>query len=141
LDFPDVTNLSSQLLAKGTSVNGKSEVEDYAAVTLETASGEAVQLACSWNLATGCDAVIEASFFGTKGGVALKNRNGSFYDFEGLRYWGTKTEIISAPPDDWGGKALLHWIEKLSQSNRYAPEAEQYLKSAEVLDRIYGKNR
>jgi predicted dehydrogenase len=141
LDFPDVTNLSSQLLAKGTSVNGKSEVEDYAAVTLETASGAAVQLACSWNLAAGCNAVIEASFFGTKGGVALKNRNGSFYDFEGLRYWGTKTEIIAAPPDDWGGKALLYWIETLSQSNRYAPEAEQYLKSANVLDRIYGRNR
>jgi predicted dehydrogenase len=141
LDFPDVTNVSSQLLAKGASVKGKSEVEDYAAVTLETASGAAVQLACSWNLAAGCDAVIEASFFGTKGGVALKNRNGSFYDFEGLRYWGTKTEIIAAPPDDWGGKALLHWIETLSQSNRYAPEAEQYLKSADVLDRIYGRNR
>jgi predicted dehydrogenase len=140
LDFPKVTNVSSQLLAKGTSVKGKREVEDYAAVTLELANGAVVQLACSWNLPAGSDAVIEASFYGTRGGVALKNRNGSFYDFDGVRYWGTKTEIVSALPDNWGGKALLNWIETLSQSNRYAAEAEQYLKSADVLDRIYGRS-
>jgi predicted dehydrogenase len=141
LDFPDVTNVCSLLLAKGVSVKGKEEVEDYGAVTLELTNATAVQLACSWNLPAGCGAVIEASFFGTKGGVALKNRNGSFYDFEGLRYWGTKTEVVTAPPDNWGGNALLNWIKKLSQNKEYAADAAQYQKSADVLDRIYGRSR
>jgi hypothetical protein len=108
---------------------------------MELANDAAVQLACSWNLAAGCEAVIEASFFGTKGGVALKNRNGSFYDFDGLRYWGTKTEMVAAPPDSWGGNALLNWIKKLSQNNGYDAEAAQFQKSADVLDRLYGRSR
>jgi len=139
LDFPDVTSVNSDLFAKGISVKGKQAVEDYANVSLSLANDVTAQLACSWNLAAGCEAVIEASFFGTQGGVALKNVNGSFYDLVGLRYWGTKTETVVAPPDDWGGKALLHWIEQLSNNSSYNNNAEEYLKSAEVLDKIYGR--
>jgi predicted dehydrogenase len=138
LHFPAAKNIASHLYSKGLSVKGKKEVEDYAHVLIELENDVTAQLSCSWNLPAGCDAVIEASFFGTKGGVALKNVGGSFYDFTGLRYWGTKSETIALPPDDWGGKALLHWIEKLSVSANYNNEAEQYLASAEVLDRIYG---
>jgi predicted dehydrogenase len=139
LDFPSVKSLSSSLLSKGVSVKGKPEVEDYANVNIELDNDTTVQLACSWHLQAGCDALIEASFFGTKGGVALKNINGSFYDFEALRYWGTKTEILTIPPDAWGGRALVDWIEKLCVNGNYQQEAEQYIRSAEVLDKIYGK--
>ncbi|MBE7171319.1 MAG: Gfo/Idh/MocA family oxidoreductase [Williamsia sp.] len=139
LDFPAVTGVSSSLFAGGHAVKGKAAVEDYANVVMELENDITAQLACSWNLAAGCEAVIEASFYGTKGGVALKNLNGSFYDFTALRYWGTKTETIASPPDPWGGKALLDWIQKLSHGPAYNREAEQFLKSAEVLDRIYGR--
>jgi predicted dehydrogenase len=139
LDFPKVTKVNSDLFAKGVSVKGKQAVEDYANVSLSLENDVTAQLACSWNLAAGCEAVIEASFFGTNGGVALKNINGSFYDFAGLRYWGTKTETVVTPPDDWGGKALVHWIEQLSNNTSYNNEADKYLKSAEVLDKIYGR--
>lgn len=139
LGFPGTKKVSSSLFAKGVSVKGKQEVEDYANVSIELSNDTTAQLACSWNLAAGRDAVIEASFFGTKGGVALKNINGSFYDFHGLRYRGTKTEVVAAPPDNWGGKALLDWIQNLSANPGYNSEAEQYLASAEVLDKIYGR--
>ena len=139
LDFPEVTKVNSDLFAKGISVKGKQAVEDYANVSMSLDNDATAQLACSWNLAAGSEAVIEASFFGTNGGVALKNVNGSFYDFVGLRYWGTKTETIVAPPDDWGGKALINWIEKLSANSSYNTEASAYLKSAKVLDKIYGR--
>ena len=139
LDFPEVTKVSSDLFAKGVSVKGKQAVEDYANVSMSLENDTTAQLACSWNLAAGCEAVIEASFYGTNGGVALKNVNGSFYDFTGLRYWGTKTETIVSPPDDWGGKALVNWIEKLAAGTSYNSEAEEFLKSAEVLDKIYGR--
>ena len=139
LNFPGVPNVSTDLYAKGVSVKGKQAVEDYANVSLTLENDVTAQLACSWNLAAGCEAVIEASFYGTNGGVALKNVNGSFYDFVGLRYWGTKTETIVAPPDDWGGKALINWIDKMAVDSSYSSEAGQYLKSAEVLDKIYGR--
>jgi predicted dehydrogenase len=139
LDFPEVTKVHSDLFAKGVSVKGKNAVEDYANVSMTLANDVAAQLACSWNLAAGREAVIEATFYGTGGGVSLKNVAGSFYDFEGLRFWGTKTEVVVMPPDDWGGKALLHWIEKLSANSAYDAEASEYLKSAEVLDKIYGR--
>jgi hypothetical protein len=83
--------------------------------------------------------VIEASFYGTQGGVSLKNINGSFYDFVASRYWGTKTEVLVQPPDNWGGRALVNWIEKLSASSDFNPEANHFISSAEVLDRIYGR--
>ena len=139
LNFPEVRKVNSSLFAKGMSVKGKAAVEDYANVVMELENDVTAQLACSWNLAAGSEAVIEASFYGTNGGVALKNINGSFYDFAGLLYRGTKSETIASPPDAWGGKALLDWIRKLSVSHQYNSEAEQFLKSAEVLDMIYGR--
>jgi predicted dehydrogenase len=139
LDFPEVEKVDSRLYSKGVLVNGKPIVEDYATVSMDLQNEAVAQLACSWNLAAGKEALIEATFYGTQGGVALRNVNGSFYDFEGVRYWGTKTEIIRAPPDDWGGKALLGWIDELSHSAHYNKTAEQFLKSAAVLDRIYGR--
>lgn len=139
LNFSQVKKVTSDLFAKGISVKGKDAVEDYANVSLSLENDITAQLACSWNLNAGCEAVIEASFFGTNGGVALKNVNGSFYDFVALRYWGTKTEVLTNAPDDWGGKALLRWIEHLFANSIYNNEAEQFLKSAEVLDKIYGR--
>ncbi len=138
LDFPQVEKVISRLYAKGVSLKGD-EVEDYANVQVTLANDTTAQLSCSWNLQAGCEAVIEASFYGTKGGVALKNINGSFYDFTGLRYWGTKTETLVQPPDAWGGRALIDWIQKLAFNPEYNLEAENFIASAEVIDRIYGK--
>ena len=49
-----------------------------------------MQLACSWRLPAGRDAVIEAAFYGTGGGAALRNVDGSFYDFGAERFEGTR---------------------------------------------------
>lgn len=77
LDFPQVEKIKSSLFAKGVSAKGKNTVEDYANVWMELENDVNAQLSCSWNLQAGCEAVIEASFYGTNGGVALKNINGS----------------------------------------------------------------
>jgi predicted dehydrogenase len=139
LDSPVVHTVKSNLYAKGVSAKGKDVVEDYANVIMELENEVSVQLCCSWNLQVGSEAVIEASFYGTNGGVALKNINGSFYDFVGIRNWGTKSETLVQPPDAWGGRALVDWIEKLSINPNYSTDAENFIKSAEVLDRIYGR--
>src|SRR6185437_1140794 len=53
--------------------------EDYASVQYRFDNGANVRLACSWRLPAGREAVIEASFYGTRGGASLHNIGGSFY--------------------------------------------------------------
>lgn len=137
LGFPDVGDLDARLLAGGSPI-APGEVEDYAVARF--AAGQAqVRLACSWRLQAGCDAVIQAAFYGTDGGAALRNVNGSFYDFIAERYAGTRCERLSDPPDAWGGRAAVAWAERLARSPRFDEEAGQFVRSAEVLDRIYGR--
>lgn len=138
-DNPELNEVSSQLFSKGKVIDNIDEqVEDYAVAQLLINGNIAVQLACSWNLPAGVDAVIEASFYGTNGGVSFKNINGSFYDFVAERFYGTSRQTISTPGDAWGGKAAIDWAEQLAaKGNKFNPDAEQYIKSAEILDKIY----
>lgn len=138
---PEVNEVRSQLFSKGKKIEDiVAQVEDYAVAQLLLNDQIAVQLACSWNLPAGVDAVIEVSIYGTKGGVSFKNVNGSFYDFSTERFYGTSREVISTPGDAWGGKAAIHWAEALAdKGNKFNPEAYQYLKAAEILDRIYNR--
>jgi predicted dehydrogenase len=138
MDFPTIKKVKSKLYSKGMQA-GKNEVEDYAAVSMELDNDATANLSCSWNLQAGCEAVIEATFYGTNSSVAFKNINGSFYDFHAMRYWGTKTEILAEPPDAWGGRALIRWIRNLGADTGFNKEAECYLPSAQVVDRIYGR--
>ena len=73
-------------------------VEDYAVARLDLAGGATAQLACSWNLPAGREAVISATFYGTGGGVAMRNVDGSFYDFEAERFRGTSREALVRAP-------------------------------------------
>jgi len=140
LNFPAVQHVSSALFAKGQPLtNPDEQVEDYATASIGLASGTHVQLSCSWNLPAGQEAIISATFYGTQGGVAFKNVNGSFYDFVADRYYGTHTERLSAPPDAWSGRAGAVWAERLARGETFAPEAEEFVRVAEVLDRIYGR--
>jgi predicted dehydrogenase len=139
LDFPEVYKVESKLFSNGNPAKGKNIVEDYASALIELENNTSVDVSCSWNLNAGSEAVIEASFYGTNGGVALKNVNGSFLDFVGQRYWKTKTEVLTEPPDEWSGRALSKWVEDISSDSTFKSEAEQYLKSAEIVDRIYDR--
>jgi predicted dehydrogenase len=140
LDFPAVAKVESQLLAGGAPLAGREDrVEDYATATLELATGAIVRLACSWRLQAGCDAVICAGFYGTEGGAALKNLDGSFYDLTAERYRGTARETLALPPDAWGGRAAADWATKLADGARFDPDAERLVEVSRVLDRIYGR--
>lgn len=140
LDFPDVSNVSSRLFAGGEPLlDPAAKVEDYAAAMLELKTGVIVQLACSWRLQAGCDAMISATFYGTQGGASLRNLNGSFYDFIAERYRGTAHETLIMPPDEWGGRAAIDWARRLSAGERFDPEAEHLIDVAHVLDRIYSR--
>jgi predicted dehydrogenase len=140
LDFPKVARVSGSLFAAGEPLGARTDrVEDYAVATVELETGAVVRLACSWNLHAGCDAVICADFHGTAGGAALRNVNGSFYDFTAERFRGTARETLALPPDEWGGRAAADWAARLASGVRYDPATEQLTEVAAVLDRIYGR--
>jgi predicted dehydrogenase len=109
-------------------------VEQLATVELDH-----VRLACSWNLHAGQDAVIEASFYGTEGAVSVRNVDGSFYDFRCERLRGTSRELLVEPPDAWPGRAAVDWARRLAAGDRFDPAADEHVRVAAILDRIYGR--
>lgn len=140
LDFPRVESVSSALWAQGRRLGpGPSVVEDHATAQIGLAGGTVARLACSWNLHAGRDAVIEASFHGTRGGVALRNLDGSFYDFVAERYEGTRCTRLAAPPDAWGGRAAVQWARRLAAGACFDEAIEHVTDVAVILDAIYGR--
>jgi predicted dehydrogenase len=140
LGFPEVERVTSRLYANGQPLAaGSSTVEDHAVAQLELATGAVVRIACSWNSSTGRDAVIEAHFHGAKGGAALQNVDGSFYDFAAARFNGTQRTPLADPPDAWGGRAILDWTRRLAGGSGYNPSIDTIVQVASVLDRIYGR--
>lgn len=138
LGFPRVTGVTARLYARGERLRrAPAALEDFAVARLDLESGATVQLSCSWLLSTGCDAVIRASFYGTRGALVLRNVRGSFYDFRAEHHRGTRRRILEHPPDAWGGRAAVAWAKRLLEANRYDPLVESYLPVAEVLDAIY----
>jgi predicted dehydrogenase len=116
-------------------------LEDYAAVQLELETGTVLRLTCSWWLHAGRDCVLEATFYGTHGGASIRNVNGSFVDFVAERLDGTNTEMLAGPPDDWSGRAVIEWAQRLADGARFDPAAEEYVEVHRVLDLIYGGAR
>jgi predicted dehydrogenase len=138
LDFPPVRGVSARLFAKGEPLQ-PGQVEDHAVATLDLEGGATFQIACSWNLPVGCDAVIAAEFYGTSGGAGLRNIGGSFYDFRAERFHGTGSELLAEPPDEWGGRAAAQWAMLLAEGQGAEGSPAGLVETAQVLDRIYGR--
>ncbi|WP_159799152.1 Gfo/Idh/MocA family protein [Flavobacterium sp. MK4S-17] len=141
LGFPKINEVKSHLFSKGIKLQPQEKkVEDFAKVFMLTEDDTAISIECSWHVSAGQDAVIEAVFYGTEGGVAFKNCNGSFYDFKAEKYKGTYKENLVVPPDDWSGRAGLVWASQLLAGHGYnSISAAEYLQTAQLIDRIYGR--
>lgn len=140
LDFPKVEDVSGSLYARGAPLGASAgAVEDYATARVMLEGNRTIELACSWKLSCGQDAVIEATFHGTEGAACFRNVNGSFYDFTAEHYRGTAREVLHGPPDAWGGRAAVAWARKLAMGEGFDPEAERLVEVSRVLDRIYGR--
>lgn len=140
LDYPQVTHVTSRLFAQGKPIEAGAEtVEDYAVARVDLDNGVVLQLSCSWKLPAGCDAIIAASFYGTKGGASFHNIDGSFYNFVAEQFHGTRREVLATAPEEWGGKAALDWTRRLSEDTKFNPEIESLIRVAGTLDAIYGR--
>src|SRR3954447_11282715 len=128
---------SARVLRNGKTVDMSSaEVEDFAVAELEL-GGAVVRIACSWWLPAGRDCVIEVALYGTDGALVMRNVGGSFYDFDACLQRGTHAQLLAAPRDDWGGRALRAWAERLAVSRHFDAAARDYLAVSEVVDAIY----
>nr|WP_280742285.1 Gfo/Idh/MocA family oxidoreductase [Sphingomonas jejuensis] len=140
LGWPAVEEVRAHLFAGGAPLGDRTDVvEDLATASLTLEGGTVVTLACSWRLHAGEEAAIAARFYGTDGGAGMSNVAGSFFDFEGHWHRGTAREVLSVPPDAWGGRAAVAWAERLASDPRYDPAADRYRDTARALDRIYGR--
>ena len=128
--------------ARALSLHGH-EVEDQA--TAELSLGEVrARLACSWFTPAGRDCVFECTAWGSEGAVSVRNVGGSFYDFRAELWRGTASETLVEPPDEWGGRAIAAWAERLRSDRGYDPAAGELELVAETIDAIYaqaGKGR
>jgi predicted dehydrogenase len=134
------TRVTGHVFAGGRRLDPSDErVEDFAMGEIELANGALARIACSWKLSAGCDAQIGVYLYGTEGGLGFRNVNGSFYDFMAECYRGTETQVLSTPPDAWGGRAAVAWAQQLGRSNAFDPEIEIAGRVATTLDRLYGR--
>ena len=117
--------------------NSPAGVEDFALVQLESRSGVAARVACSWGTPSGCDAVIEARLFGTRAGARIANVAGSFYDFTAEQLEPGRAVPLAQPPDDWGGRAAVAWVDALAASPRFDAGAERLVELSALIDRCY----
>jgi len=137
----DVREVTSQLFARGEPVaDATAGVEDYAVAQLEMTGGASARIACSWFLSAGRDAIIEAHFHATDGGVSVRNVDGSFYDFVCERYDGRTASTLSEPRDAWGGRALVDWARRVQAGAGFDREVASVVGVARTVDRIYGRH-
>ena len=133
-----VANVSSRLFSEGVPWSPSSDrVEDFATARLDFCDGAMAKIACSWRLAAGRDAIIDATFYGTRGAARWYNVRGSFYDFVAERLDGTNRTIISEPPEDWGPRAIVRWGRSLATHASFDPCVERVLDVTRILDRMY----
>jgi len=123
--------------ARALSLHGHA-VEDHA--TAELSLGDArARLACSWFASAGRDCVFECTVWGSEGAVSVRNVGGSFYDFRAELWRGTSCEALVEPPDEWGGRAIAAWAERLRGDSGYDARADELEQVAETIDVIYAK--
>lgn len=139
LDLPAVEQASGRQFRDGR-IPAAGEVEDYALGSFDLVDGAHVRIACSWNHSAGADALIRAAFRGTQRTAEMRNENGSFFDFSAELFSGRERRLLASPPDAWGGRAAVEWVEKLAIGERFAGSTTGLLESACLLDRLYGRD-
>ncbi len=135
-----VKRVSSRLFERGRRLEpGERRVEDYALIEIDLDTGAAIEIACSWGLPAGSDAVIEASIYGTCSGAAMHNVAGSTCDFTAELYHGSAKRTLCRPPDEWEARPLLRFARRIAGGrDGFDGSVEAAVSVADVIDRVYG---
>ena len=139
MDYPAIASVSGRVLSGGSTVSRHGDrVEDYATARIDFENQATASLACSWNLSAGCDAVIRAAFYGSKGALCLSNRDGSFFDFQTRHFEKTSRKIIAEDSrQTWWGQSAVDWTLRLEKDRRYDPDMDKMIQVAKILEAVY----
>lgn len=140
LGFPKVYHTTSRMFSKGKLITPVHKtVEDFVTARIDLEDNIVMNLNCSWNRAIGKESSITATFHGTNGSVVFKNINGSSTDFVTEKYQANMSEKLIYTSDISNERPTELWANDLSLGQKYSPEAEENIKVAEVIDRLYGR--
>jgi predicted dehydrogenase len=114
-----------------------SAVEDLAFCEYRHASGTLVRLVCSWHANLGCAARIGADIHGSRAGARWRNIDDSFMDFVVEVCRGTQCERLGGYPDDWTARALLQWLQQLSNDRGFDPQIWELCAVARLIEEAY----
>lgn len=121
----------------GTPLAAGPGIDDFATARLELNGGAAAHIAVSWNAHTGRDCLMRTTVFGTAGGAEFHNVNGSFYDFELIRFDGRSEQTLGSESRDWLGRGIVDWVTRLAEAPSYDPGCEGSVAVNEVVDAVY----
>lgn len=140
LDYPALRSATSRVYANGKPLRWPyEEVEDFAVARLDLETGACIQLTCAWDQPSGRQAVISATFQGTRGIASFQNIHGSYYEFVAEHYFGSSREAFAEPDADWAGRGAVDWARRLAAGVGYDPSAARLIDLAAAIDRIYGR--
>lgn len=137
LGDPQVVHVTAKRFAGGHRLPpGDAALEDFMSARIDLATPATLSLECSWRLHQGRGCDLRLAFHGTKGGAAIVNVNGSFYDFRAEHYTEATTRVLASPPDAWPGRAAVAWATRLAADTSFDPCAERWVRVAAVLDQV-----
>ncbi|MFU8814917.1 MAG: Gfo/Idh/MocA family protein [Pseudomonadales bacterium] len=120
---------------------GAADVEDFARLDLSLEDGAEVRLLSSWDASTGRDAEIRLCIYGANGNLELINRDGSFFDFDARRCFGTWVDHLATDvSDDWQAGPLRHWLRQVRERAGYE-EPAGVRQTAAIIDEAYKLGR
>jgi predicted dehydrogenase len=142
LRFPAVRVSSARLFSRGViNTNKIGPPEDYATAVLDSDYNTRISITCSWKQPMRGQAMIYGAFRGSNGLAEFRNVDGSFYDFSAEYHSATQHEVLSEPPDEWAGRALIAWVSQLGRENRFNESSSELLRVANLVDDLYAASR
>ncbi len=141
LDEPAVHSVNGRRYASGRLLSGPQtrSADDHVVADLVVGNETTIRLACSWRAALGQEAVVEASFVGTRGTLRVRNVAGMLDAFRVEHCEGARCRTLGGTRDAWSGRMADAWVRQLARDPRFDMAAARIPLVAGIIDRIAGR--
>ncbi len=141
LDEPAIHAVSGRRYASGRPLAPRQwrTPDDHVIADLIVGHDTSIRLACSWRAAIGQEAIVEASFVGTRGTLRLHNVAGMLDGFRVEHCEGSRCRTLGGTRDAWRGRMADAWARQLARDPTFDTAAARIPLVARILDRIAGR--
>lgn len=122
-------------------LEGRPGIDRMTGAELVLGPGTRLRMTTSWHAHAGRDCDFRFEVHGTEGGAELRNREGSFYDFELALRDGRTEDVVAVDERSWMDRGIVGWTRRLPDDGGFDPGAETNLAVAEAVQRIYRRAR